>query len=109
MIKQRIKSILKSNYFLYCIGAKLLILKQKLTNKNNRFYISKSAVRIKKDIIGKDNAIRIEEGCTIKNLLIRIRGIGNKIHIGPNCYIGPDCSLWVEGNNSVILIGGVPQ
>lgn len=55
--------------------------------------------------MGKDNFILIEEGASLHDVTIRIRGNNNLIVFGKECYVGKNCSFWMEGNNISICIG----
>lgn len=77
----------------------------KFRHRNDAYVISSSPyLTINQDVIGGDNKIEIKEA-TIGTLKIRMRGFNNRIIIGSNCRFGPECSLWIEGNNSLISIG----
>lgn len=61
--------------------------------------------KIIKDIIGKENIIKVGVNCRATNLKIRVRGTGNIIEIGNNVFFGPGNSIWAEGNDNKITIG----
>lgn len=61
--------------------------------------------RLKKDIQGKDNYIKIDNRCTLYDTTFRIRGNNNKIIFENNCWVGENCSFWIEGNNIEIIVG----
>lgn len=67
--------------------------------------IFKGYGRIKKDCIGINNIIAIDECSEIHKPEIFIRGNGNKLIIGKNCIVGPRCSFRMEGDNITIEIG----
>lgn len=78
---------------------------KKMYNRNNQIKLKSKLVRIKSDIIGQDNEIKVGENCLIDNLQISIRGNNNKIIIKEKCNIGPDCIMLIEGSNCLIEIG----
>lgn len=66
--------------------------------------IRSNIVRIKYDIIGRNNYIDLGKNTIAEKLKIHIRGNNNTLKIGDNCYIGPDCLIYIEGNNCNITI-----
>lgn len=99
-----IKKFIFSNNFLYKLT---LYLKSFKTRYNCRGVIFENYgyARIDKDIIGRNNLIKIGENTIIHKSNIRIRGDNNKLIIDEDCHIGESCSFWMEGNDINIHIG----
>lgn len=66
---------------------------------------NKGSLRIKKEIIGKDNLLVIGKGACLDKVSIKIQGNNNVIHIGENTIIGSKCRLYLFGNNLELRIG----
>ena len=97
------KELIKRHYFLYEAANCLMRMKSSImggvkieNNGNGRF---------RKDIIGKNNIVKIGRNTMIHKSRIRIRGNNNGIIIGENCKIRKNCSFWIQGNNSSIILG----
>lgn len=87
-------------YRSYCFFSRLA--KKK---KGSIEIINNGRARIKKDIEGSNNIIRIGYNTTIHESLFKIHGDNNEIIIGDNCVFGKGCSLWCEGNGLRIKNG----
>lgn len=102
-IKQKFEQKAKQNYILYSIANWVLRMKcllmggVKIENHGNGHF--------KKDVIGRNNIVKIGKGTMIHNSRIRIRGNNNKIVIGENCKIRSNCSFWIQGDNCSIKLG----
>ena len=105
-IKKSIKSLINRSYYLRKTLSSLHVCLIKMRNKDNKFIIGKSSVKIQKEIRGSHNLVKIGNNCYVDKLRVLIHGDYNHIVIEDNCHIGPDCSLWIEGAHSNILIGG---
>lgn len=99
-----IKKFIFSNNFLYKLTIYLKRLKTRYNCKGVIFE-NYGYARIDKDIIGKNNLIKIGENTIIHKSNIRIRGDNNKLIIDEDCHIGESCSFWMEGNDINIHIG----
>lgn len=101
-LKESIKRLTRTNCFFY----KLLTFAQNLYGRMGGVKITKTGcVRLKKNIVGKNNVFVSKEGCLIDKLGIRIVGDNNTISVGENCTIQSGCNFWIIGNNSSIEIG----
>ncbi len=107
-IKKRIlylaKRIVFSNEFTYNCLLKIRD-KIKAIPINRNHITNKGVGWIKKDIIGKDNVIEINNGCFLRGTKIRIRGNNNRIIFDENCSVGKKSSFWMEGNDITIFVG----
>lgn len=61
--------------------------------------------RIKNDIQGYNNSVKIGKGCVLNKPVIHVRGDNNKIVFEDGCIVMDNCSYWMEGNNITIHIG----
>lgn len=87
------------SYALYSVLCKLKKKKGKVTIQNH------GRARLRKDIEGKDNLIRIGVNATVHDAFIKIHGNNNTLTIGDNCVFGRGCSFWIEGDGCNITIG----
>ena len=68
--------------------------------------INNGAVRVgnRIQILGDRNVITLEEGCVLKNTLIKICGNDNNVIIKQNAFVS-GAELWIENNGCTITIG----
>ena len=106
-MKQYLKKLIKSNYFLYRQVIKLLQSRRKLNSRvgGGNLFENHGCAKIIKDVIGSNNRCVIGEGTIMHSTRIRFRGDGNTIIFGDNCMVGPHSSFWLEGNGITVTIG----
>jgi acetyltransferase-like isoleucine patch superfamily enzyme len=75
-----------------------------IRGNNNKFIINGIFYKVKKDIRGNDNEVKLGKNSTLKNSKIFIRGNNNQIIIESNVSIN-NIDLWIEDNNNRIYIG----
>lgn len=99
-VNRTIKKIVFENKALYSVVMWIKSLKRDKCRLENN-----GMARLKKDIQGEGNLIKIGSGSSLHDTIIRIRGNNNKIIFGNNCWVGKKCSFWMEGNNITIIVG----
>lgn len=95
------KKISGHNYYI----RKLLYWLYSILNKDTLHLINHGCSKLRKDIIGTNNSMVINEGSFIDNISIIIHGNNNRITIGKNCRIGPDCKIRIDGDCISVEIG----
>lgn len=53
---------------------------------------------------GKDNSIRLEKGCLLRNCHVIIRGYGNQVVFQPNVR-AINAEIWIENDGNTVSIG----
>lgn len=107
-MKQRTKTIIKKNKWLYLIAMRFERLraryKKPISGKNNVIVNNGVLIDVKYDIVGDNNLIEILQGSFLSDIMIFIRGNNHTLKIGENCrYKGG--SVWFEDNFCQIEIG----
>lgn len=73
-------------------------------SKNKLKYVGSFIYRTKIKVIGKENVVEIRRGAVLKNCIIFVSGICNKIVIGERCSL-KDVELYIEDNGNILNIG----
>ena len=107
-MKQKIKTIVKSNKFLHTISRHMLIFKERVKSpilgKNNVVINKGVLLKVRFDVVGNNNLIEIGKCSVLSNMMIYIRGNNHILKIAENCYYNGG-SVWFEDNSCQVEIG----
>lgn len=105
LLKSKVLALSRKNWFFY----KTITLAKGVVGKLGGLggvKVSKSqCVKLKKNIVGRNNTFSSGRGCLIDHLRLCIIGNSNSVIIGENCTIRSGCDLWIIGNNCRVTIG----
>lgn len=104
-LKQSVKKFVFERKPLYDMAKALQSLRARLKRSNGCKMENRGFARIKREIQGENNLIRVGENARLYDVTVRIHGSDNAVIFDSDVAVGPDCSFWIEGNHSVIHIG----
>ncbi len=107
-----IKNLLKKNTYFLGLAKKTesffsgILVKKSIKGVNNTIIYNTARLRNCSIIIeGNDNHIQLGSGCFLKDVKIKMKGNGHKLHIKSNSSLHSSASLWFEDNGCSLEIG----
>ena len=107
-MKNRIRTIIKKNNYLYSIVRKVKKIKKRfkrpISGRNNRIVNNGILTNVRFDVVGNNNLISIGIGAELSDLVIYIRGDNHVFQLANYCEYKSG-SVWFEDHDCQIVIG----
>lgn len=115
-MKKRLKLILKKFGTSYPLIGSLILrvshrtafnsIKHTIHGKNNTISYKNSLLSsVIIDVLGDNNMIEIQAGCTLNNVTFYIRGDGHRVLINRGCHFNRGGNIWLEDSHCSLVIG----